>query len=308
MLDKHGMEDGEAIIHPWVNKALKRAQTKVEARNLDMRKNVLKYDDVMNQQRKMVFSQRRDIMESTDESSTTREMRHDVVDDLVGKHIPAKAYPDQWDTDGLQEDVRKTFAMDLPVAAWAGEEGVDEEIVTDRLYAEVDKAMAQKVVKYGVDTMRQVEKQILLQSIDKGWREHLLTMEHLRSVVGLRGYAQRDPLNEYKTEAFTLFEHLLNDLRSTVTNQLAHVQIMTQEEQQAMIAQMQNAAAQQQAAAGGESPQSPAGNGAKPATKPPAGLDRGIDPSDEKTWSNLGRNEPCPCGSGKKYKHCHGKV
>lgn len=309
MLDKLGMEDGEAIVHPWVNKALERAQTKVEARNFDMRKNVLKYDDVMNQQRKMVFSQRRDIMESTDESSTTREMRHDVVDDLVTEHIPAKAYPEQWDTEGLQEKIRKTFALDLPVAAWAGEEGVDEEIVTDRLYAEVDKAMAQKVAKYGVDTMRQVEKQILLQTIDKSWREHLLTMEHLRSVVGLRGYAQRDPLNEYKTEAFTLFEHLLNDLRSTVTNQLAHVQIMTQEEQQAMVAQMQAAAAaQQQAGAGGVAPNSPAGNAAKPATKQPAGLARGIDPNDEKTWTNLGRNEPCPCGSGKKYKHCHGKV
>jgi len=306
MLDKLGMEDGEAIVHPWVNKALERAQSKVEARNFDMRKNVLKYDDVMNQQRKMIFSQRRDIMESTDESETTREMRHDVVDDLVGKHIPPKAYHDQWDTKGLQEEVRKNFALDLPVAAWADEEGVDEEIVTDRLYTEVDKAMAQKAVKYGVDTMRQVEKQILLQSIDKSWREHLLTMEHLRSVVGLRGYAQRDPLNEYKTEAFTLFEHLLNDLRSTVTNQLAHVQIMTPEEQQAMIAQMQAAATAQQQAATGGTP--PTGNAPTPATPNPASLAQRIDPNDQETWKNLGRNEQCPCGSGKKYKHCHGKV
>ena len=308
MLAKLGMEDDEAIVHPWVNKALERAQTKVEARNFDMRKNVLKYDDVMNQQRKMIFSQRRDIMESTDESETTREMRHDVIDDLVGSHIPPKAYPDQWDTEGLQEDVRKNFALDLPVAAWAAEEGVDEEIVTDRLYAEVDKAMAQKVAKYGVDTMRQVEKQILLQSIDKSWREHLLMMEHLRSVVGLRGYAQRDPLNEYKTEAFTLFEHLLNDLRSTVTNQLAHVQIMSQEEQQAMIAQMQAAAAQQQAATGETPPTAPSGNTPQPTTPNPASLARGIDPNDPETWKALGRNEQCPCGSGKKYKHCHGKA
>ena len=309
MLEKLGMEDGEAIIHPWINKALERAQSKVEARNFDMRKNVLKYDDVMNQQRKMIFSQRRDIMASTDESATTREMRHDVIDDLVGNHIPPKAYPDQWDTQGLQEEIRKNFAMDLPVVDWADEEGVDEEIVTDRLYAEVDKSMAQKVAKYGVDTMRQVEKQILLQSIDKSWREHLLTMEHLRSVVGLRGYAQRDPLNEYKTEAFTLFEHLLNDLRATVSSQLAHVQIMTKEEQQTMIAQMQAAAmAQQQAAAGGSSPVTPSGNGTTPPAKQPAGLGRGIDRNNPETWKSLGRNEACPCGSGKKYKHCHGKV
>ena len=309
MLDRLGMEDGEAIVHPWVNKALERAQSKVEARNYDMRKNVLKYDDVMNQQRKMVFSQRRDVMESSDESATTREMRHDVVDDLVAKHIPPKAYPEQWDTEGLQEEIKTIFALDLPVAAWAAEEGVDDEVVTDRLCAEVDKAMAQKVVKYGVDTMRQVEKQILLQSIDKSWREHLLTMEHLRSVVGLRGYAQRDPLNEYKTEAFTLFEHLLDDLRNTVTKQLAHVQIMSQEEQQAMIAQMQAAAtAQQQAATGDTPPAQPGGNAPQPATVSPSLLDRGINPDNPETWTNLGRNELCPCGSGKKYKHCHGKL
>jgi len=222
---------------------------------------------------------------------------------------PPKAYPEQWDTEGLQEEIKTIFALDLPVADWAAEEGVDDEVVTDRLCAEVDKAMAQKVVKYGVDTMRQVEKQVLLQSIDKGWREHLLTMEHLRSVVGLRGYAQRDPLNEYKTEAFTLFEHLLDDLRNTVTNQLAHVQIMSQEEQQAMIAQMQAAAAaQQQAATGDTPPAQPSGNAPQPATASPSLLDRGINPDDPETWTNLGRNESCPCGSGKKYKHCHGKV
>jgi len=299
MLGRLGLEDGEAIIHPWVNKALERAQSKVEARNFDMRKNVLKYDDVMNEQRKMIFGQRREIMESEDESETIREMRHDVVDDLIALHIPPKAYPEQWDMEGLRDDIRSTFALDLPVIDWANEEGVDDEIVTERLYKEVDTAIAQKVSKYGADTMRQVEKQVLLQAIDKSWREHLLMMEHLRSVVGLRGYAQRDPLNEYKTEAFTLFETLLNDLRSAVTKQIAHVQIMTQEEQQAMIAQMQ--AAQTQAQAGGAAPNLPAPEGGNPR---PAGF----NPDDSATWSNLGRNEACPCGSGKKYKHCHGKA
>jgi len=304
MLNRLGMEEGEAIVHPWVNKALERAQSKVEARNFDMRKNVLKYDDVMNEQRKMIFGQRREIMEATDVSDTIREMRHDVVDDLVTRHIPPKAYPEQWETESLREEVRTIYGLDLPVIEWAAEEGVDDEIVTERLYSEVDKAIAQKVAKYGADTMRQVEKQLLLQVIDASWREHLITMEHLRSVVGLRGYAQRDPLNEYKTEAFTLFERLLDDLRSTVTTQLAHVQIMTQEEQQTMIAQMQ--AAQQQAQ--GNSPVAPIEVSIPAKSSAPAALPAGVNPDDPETWASLPRNEPCPCGSGKKYKHCHGKA
>ncbi len=301
MLNRLGMKEGEAIVHPWVNKALERAQGKVEARNFDIRKNVLKYDDVMNEQRKMIFSQRREIMESDDLSDTIKEMRHDVVDDLIATHIPPKAYPEQWDTEGLRDALRTIFGLDLPVIEWANEEGVDDEIMTERLYNEVDKAIAQKVAKYGADTMRQVEKQILLQAIDSSWREHLVTMEHLRSVVGLRGYAQRDPLNEYKTEAFTLFERLLDDLRNTVTSQMAHVQIMTQEEQQEMIAQMQ-------AAQEGAAPQVPGDGGAQPAGGPAPELPPGIDPQDPETWKGLSRNDPCPCGSGKKYKHCHGKV
>ncbi|MEE9452913.1 MAG: preprotein translocase subunit SecA [Paracoccaceae bacterium] len=300
MLGRLGLEDGEAIIHPWVNKALERSQSKVEARNYDMRKGVLKYDDVMNEQRKMIFSQRRDIMESEDESETTREMRHDVIDDIVAKHIPPKAYPEQWDMVGMQADIRSIFGIDLPVVSWADEEGVDEEIISDRLYSEVDKTMAQKVAKYGTDAMRQVEKQVLLQAIDKSWREHLLTMEHLRSVVGLRVHAQRDPLNEYKTEAFTLFERLLDDLRSSVSKHLAHIQIMTQEEQQAMMAQMQA-----EAGIDSESPRKPVAETTGSRAAKPNGAVIGTDPS---TWKNLGRNVPCPCGSGKKYKHCHGKA
>ncbi len=305
MLSRLGMEEGEAIVHPWVNKALERAQSKVEARNFDLRKNVLKYDDVMNEQRKMIFGQRREIMEADDVSDTIKEMRHDVADELIARHIPPKAYPEQWDVEGLRDEIRTVFDLDLPVVEWAGEEGVDDEIMTDRLYAEIDKAIAQKVAKYGTDTMRQVEKQILLQVIDRSWREHLITMEHLRSVVGLRGYAQRDPLNEYKTEAFTLFERLLDDLRNTVTTQMAHVQIMTQEEQQAMIAQMQAAAGQQ---AGDMAPGAPAPESVRPVTVDVSKLPAGVDPENPETWSKLSRNDPCPCGSGKKYKHCHGKA
>ncbi|RMH49342.1 MAG: preprotein translocase subunit SecA, partial [Alphaproteobacteria bacterium] len=249
MLKRLGMKEGEAIIHPWVNKALEKAQGKVEARNFDIRKNILKYDDVMNDQRRAIFGQRREIMAATDLSETVRDMRHELIDDLVARHIPAKAYADQWDVQGLHAEVIRYFGIELPVIAWAEEEGVDDEVIRERLYAETDKLMAQKAAKYGAETMRQVEKEILLRTIDQRWREHLLTLEHLRSVIGLRGYAQRDPLNEFKSEAFQLFEALLNRLRQDVTQQLAHVQIMTPEEQQAMIARLRELAMQQAAQA-----------------------------------------------------------
>ncbi len=297
MLGKLGMKDGEAIVHPWVNKALERAQGKVEARNFDIRKNVLKYDDVMNEQRKRVFEQRLDIMKSADLSEEVRDMRHDVVDDLVAEHIPPKAYPDQWDMSGLYAQVIQNFNLDLPIIEWGKEEGVDDETVAERLYSETDKAMAAKVAQAGPDVIRRVEKQILLQTIDKAWREHLLTLEHLRQVVAFRGYAQRDPLNEYKTEAFTLFENFLNRLRVDVTQQLSHIRIMSPEEQEQMRAQMLAAQAQTQAPGPAQPPVPATG-----ATPP------GVDPADESTWDRSGRNSPCPCGSGKKYKHCHGKA
>jgi len=297
MLGKLGMKDGEAIVHPWVNKALERAQGKVEARNFDIRKNVLKYDDVMNEQRKRVFEQRREVMEAKDLSEEVRDMRHDVVDDLVAEHIPPKAYPEQWDMSGLYAQVIQHFNLDLPIIEWGKEEGVDEEAIIERLYDEADKAMAAKAAQAGPEVIRRVEKQVLLQTIDKAWREHLLTLEHLRQVVAFRGYAQRDPLNEYKTEAFTLFENFLNRLRVDVTRQLSNLRIMSPEEQEQMRQQVADMQAQQAAAA-------------LPAAQPAAAgeLPRGVDPADESTWGHSGRNSPCPCGSGKKYKHCHGKA
>ncbi len=302
MLGKLGMKDGEAIIHPWVNKALERAQGKVEARNFDTRKNVLKYDDVVNEQRKRVFEQRREVMESTDLSDEIRDMRQDVIDDLIAEHIPAKAYADQWNMEGLYADIIKHFGLDLPIIDWGAEEGVDDEIIAERLYDETDKLMAGKAAKAGPETMRRIEKQILLQTIDKAWREHLLTLEHLRQVVAFRGYAQRDPLNEYKTEAFTLFENFLNRLRVDVTTQLSHIRFMTPEEQQEMIDQIRA-----KAAAESGQPIAPAAEKilANPDRNSPA---TGVDPKDESTWEKSGRNSPCPCGSGKKYKHCHGKA
>ena len=206
VLNTIGMEEGEAIEHPWVNKSLEKAQSKVEARNFDIRKQLLKYDDVINDQRKAIFSQRREIMESTNVSEIVRDMRHQLIDDLVDQCMPPKSYPEQWEMDVLQEETKSKLGIDEAVASWVGEEDVDDEVARDRLYQASDELLARKSAEFGGDTMRSLEKQVLLHTLDKKWREHLVTIEHLRSVIGFRGYAQRDPLNEFKNEAFGLFE------------------------------------------------------------------------------------------------------
>lgn len=287
VLTKLGMKDGEAIVHPWVNKSLEKAQAKVEGRNFDMRKQLLKFDDVMNDQRKVIFGQRREIMEAADLSEIVQDMRHQVAEDLVEQYIPAKTYADQWNTEGLYAAVIERLGMDVPVMAWAAEEGVDDENIIERLCDASDEMMASKAAQFGPETMRTIEKQILLQTIDGKWRDHLLTLEHLRSVVGFRSYAQRDPLNEYKSESFQLFENLLDSLREEVTQKLSKIRPISEEEQEAMMQQM---LAQQQ---GVQS----AGTAAQ-----------GFDENDETTWGNPARNDSCPCGSGKKFKHCHGRL
>ena len=236
VLSTLGMEEGEAIIHPWVNKSLERAQSKVEARNFDIRKQLLKFDDVMNDQRIAIFEQRLDIMRAEDQTEIIDDMRNDVIDDLINVHIPPKSYPDQWDLDGLKDAVKEGINLDLPIDDWANEEGVDDELLTERIEDAANSMMANKTKAFGKEAMQQVEKQLLLQTIDTKWREHLITLEHLRSVVGFRGYAQRDPLNEYKNEAFQLFERLLNGLRYDVTKQLSIVRPLTDAERKAMIA------------------------------------------------------------------------
>lgn len=296
LLSTLGMKEGEAIIHPWVNKSLERAQAKVEGRNFDMRKNVLKFDDVMNDQRKVIFNQRREIMAAEDLSEIVADMRHEVIDDLLDVHMPAKTYADQWDSEGLQQQVREKLGMDLPVVEWTAEEGVDDEQIRERLVDASDAMMAEKAEAFGPETMRNIEKQVLLQTIDSKWREHLLTLEHLRSVVGFRGYAQRDPLNEYKNESFQLFENMLDSLRETVTQQLALVRPISEEEQRQMLMQMAAQQAEMQKAAAG------ATAAAAPVEEPAPGF-VADDPS---TWGNPSRNDKCPCGSGKKFKHCHG--
>ncbi|OWU86029.1 preprotein translocase subunit SecA [Oceanicola sp. 22II-s10i] len=302
VLSSLGMKEGEAIIHPWVNKSLERAQAKVEGRNFDMRKNVLKFDDVMNEQRKLVFKQRMEIMESQDLSEMVEEMRHEVVDDLVEEFIPPKAYADQWDAEGLYVAAIEKLGIDVPVVDWAAEEGVDDEVMIERLEKASDEAMAKKASAFGPENMRGIEKQVLLQTIDQKWRDHLLTMEHLRSVVGFRGYAQKDPLNEYKKEAFQLFEGMLDSLREDVTTTLAHVRPMTEEEQrQQMEAFQAQMRAQAEAIKQAQATPVPEPGTAAEAVE-------GFDENDPTTWGTPGRNEPCPCGSGKKFKHCHGAL
>ena len=310
MLNTLGMKEGEAIAHPWVNKSLERAQAKVEGRNFDIRKQLLKFDDVMNDQRKAIFSQRMEIMESEEVGEITKDMRHQVVDDLVDFHIPAKSYADQWDGKGLYVSVMEKLGMDLKVIEWTEEEGVDDEEIRERLYNASDEFMAKKAADFGPDSMRNIEKQVLLQTIDGKWRDHLLKLEHLRSVVGFRGYAQRDPLNEYKTESFQLFEGMLDSLREDVSQKLSQVRPLTEEEQQAM---MQQLIAQQQAAQGKSSGNSLADAINAEIRERETGESEGtplegFDENDPATWGNPGRNSECPCGSGKKFKHCHGKL
>ena len=285
MLRKLGLKEDEAIIHPWINKALEKAQQKVEARNFDIRKNLLKFDDVMNDQRKVIFEQRIDLMKAEDISDTVADMRNEVVDDLVASHIPERAYPEQWETKELKQGVEAFFALDLPVDKWAEEEGIDENDIIDRISEAAEKAYEDKKQRFGPEISRYVEKSVVLQTIDHLWREHLVNLDHLRSVVGFRGYGQRDPLQEYKGESFELFQAMLANLRQAVCAQLARVELAQQE--------------------------------AEPAAQPPAAARAGApaldanaeyNPEDlPEEWLRTGRNAPCPCGSGKKFKHCHGK-
>jgi preprotein translocase subunit SecA len=312
MLQALGLKEDEAIVHPWINKALEKAQAKVEARNFDIRKNLLKYDNVMNDQRKAIFEQRRELLSDADLSETIADMRHHVIDDLVTASIPEKSYAEQWDIATMKEAMQNIFGLDLPLADWAAEEGIGETEFHERLIKAADEKTAQKAANFGPQILRQIERAVLLQTLDGLWREHLVTLEHLRQVIGLRGYGQRDPLNEYKNESFTLFEHMLTRLREGVTGQLMHVELARQEEapplEPAELPPMEvhhfdpntgeDEFALETANAGGN------GRGAaKGARVKKVG---GANPADPSTWGKVQRNALCPCGSGKKYKHCHG--
>ncbi|RAI32327.1 preprotein translocase subunit SecA [Rhodoplanes serenus] len=304
MLQKLGLREDEAIVHPWINKALEKAQQKVEARNFDIRKNLLKFDNVMNDQRKVIFEQRIDWMRDEVTNEIVTDMRHTVVDDLVAKHVPESAYPEQWDTPGLKEELSRVLGLDLPIEEWAKEEGIADEELLARVTRKADEHMAAKAAQWGPDVMRYVEKSILLQSLDHLWREHLVMLDHLRNVVGLRGYAQRDPLNEYKAEAFALFEAMSQSLREAVTAQLMRVEIVQQQPEEAALPPME---ATKLDPLTGENEFATADVGLLLGNRQDTAEAVERDPKNPATWGKVGRNEACPCGSGKKYKHCHGR-
>lgn len=300
MLQRLGLKEGEAIIHPWINKALEKAQQKVEARNFDIRKNLLKFDNVQNDQRKVIFDQRIDLMKGEDVVETVTDMRHAYVDDVVAKHIPEHAYAEQWDVAGLKEELNRVLGLELPVDQWAKEEGIADEEMLNRIEKRVDEHMAAKVAQWGPDVMRYVEKTILLQTLDHLWREHLIMLDHLRQVIGLRGYGQRDPLQEYKSEAFNLFETMIAHLREAVTAQLMRVEIVPPEQPPEPLPMMEGHKIDPLT---GEDEMA----FAKASLVPANGDGAERDPQNPASWGKVGRNEDCPCGSGKKYKHCHGK-
>ncbi len=309
MLQKLGLKENEAIVHTWINKALEKAQQKVEARNFDIRKNILKYDNVMNDQRKVIFEQRVEWMNDEVVADVVTDMRHTTIDDLVAKHVPENAYPEQWNTAALKEDIQRVLGLELPVDQWAKEEGIAGEELVTRIERKGDEHMAAKAAQWGPDVMRYVEKSILLQTLDHLWREHLVMLDHLRQVVGLRGYAQRDPLNEYKAEGFNLFEAMSQNLREAVTAQLMRVQIVQQPPEQEQVPKLPYMEAHHIDPASGEDEMALAAAGAQTLARHGIGAATAPqrNPKDPTSWGKVGRNEPCPCGSGKKYKHCHGK-
>jgi preprotein translocase subunit SecA len=307
MLQRLGLKENEAIVHSWINKALEKAQQKVEARNFDIRKNLLKFDNVMNDQRKVIFDQRVDLMRDENIAETIGDMRHVTIEELVAKHVPENAYPEQWDTPGLKEELLRVLGLDLPVDKWAKEEGIADEELLTRIDRRADEHMAAKVAQWGADLIRQIERTILLQILDHLWREHLVMLEHLRQVIGLRGYGQRDPLNEYKAESYNLFEAMGKNLREMVTAQLMRLEIVNQPPPDAQqlpymeAHHIDSSTGEDELAlarAGGETL---ARHGFYPAPEPAR------NPNDPTSWGKVGRNEVCPCGSGKKYKHCHGR-
>jgi preprotein translocase subunit SecA len=322
MLTRLGLKENEAIVHPWINKALEKAQQKVEARNFDIRKNILKFDNVMNDQRKVIFDQRIEWMADAAAAEVVADMRHSAIDDLVAKHVPENAYPEQWDTAGLKEELKRVLGLDLPVDEWAKEEGIADEEIFTRVERRADEHMAAKVAQWGSDVIRYVEKSILLQTLDHLWREHLVMLDHLRQVIGLRGYGQRDPLNEYKAEAFSLFEAMSQSLREAVTAQLMRVEIMPQPAEQQMMP-LPAMEAHKIDPTTGEDEMALAMAGAETLARHGIGGGAGAaaavsaapralpaaerNPKDPTSWGKVGRNEPCPCGSGKKFKHCHGR-
>jgi preprotein translocase subunit SecA len=320
MLQKLGLEEGEAIVHRWINKALEKAQQKVEARNFEIRKQLIKFDDVMNDQRKVIFEQRKELMRADDVHEDIISMRHETVEETVERCIPASAYSEEWQVDSLREECMRVFGLELPIADWAAEEGIADQEIKERIIDAIDRKMAEKAATYGPELMRYAEKTLLLQLLDQNWKDHLLQLDHLRQGIHLRGYGQRDPLNEYKQEAFALFEGLLEQLRTSVTEYLAHLQVRTEPPADAAGgAGTEPAPAPAGPPGAGYDPSrmqetrhdpaltggQPAGDGNPVHSRAAASQ---VDPNNPATWGKVQRNAACPCGSGKKFKHCHGRA
>ncbi|MDE2580732.1 MAG: SEC-C domain-containing protein, partial [Rhodospirillales bacterium] len=306
-------------VHPWINKALEKAQMKVEARNFDTRKNVLKYDDVMNDQRKEVYAQRKEFMRAEDVSETVAEMRAEVIAGLVERRIPAKAFAEQWELAELTEDARRVLNLDLPIEDWGHEEGIDEVHLRERIEQAADQFMAAKAANLGPELMRFVEKSLLIQTLDGVWKEHLYALDHLRQGIGLRAYGQKDPLNEYKAEAFALFNGMLDELKERITTMLSRVEMGPEappaaDFQPQPMRYMELHPDPMSAFAGGEPGFAAEGDADVATLAAPVALAaqplrvEAVNPDDPATWHATARNAPCPCGSGKKYKHCHGKL
>jgi preprotein translocase subunit SecA len=294
MLQKLGLKEGEAIVHAWINKALEKAQHKVEARNFEIRKQLLRFDDVMNDQRKVVYEQRRDVMVSSDISDLIEQMREQIIAEVVARHIPPDAYAEQWDAPGLQAEIARLFNTDLPVVEWAKQEGIADEEIRERIEDAVRRKMAEKAANFGPDVMRQVERSVLLQVLDHSWKEHLFALDHLRQGISLRAYAQRDPLNEYKSEAFVLFEEMLAKLRESVVQTLSRIELRSETPEAYELPRVMMRRRRMLVGADGE-----VVNGDD---------ERAPDPNDPSTWGKVARNASCPCGSGRKYKQCHGRL
>jgi preprotein translocase subunit SecA len=310
MLQKLGLKEGEAITHPWINKALEKAQKKVEARNFDTRKNVLKYDDVMNDQRKEVYAQRKEFMKASDVSETVDAMRAEVIEAMVDRRIPEKAFAEQWELKELSEDVQRVLNLKLPVEEWGHEDGIDETQIRERITSAAYEFMAAKTTALTPELMRFIEKSLLIQTLDAVWKEHLYALDHLRQGIGLRAYGQKDPLNEYKREAFALFNAMLEDLKERVTAMLARVELAPERppEPEPLPRRLMELHPDPGSAFGGGEAQAVLEAPAPVTALSLAGAAEAIDPGDPATWRATPRNAPCPCGSGKKYKHCHGRL
>jgi preprotein translocase subunit SecA len=310
MLQRLGLKEGEAIVHPWINKALEKAQKKVEARNFDTRKNVLKYDDVMNAQRKEVYAQRKEFMKASDVTETVVEMRNEIIASMVSRRVPEKAFSEQWELTDLADDVTRLLGGALPVEEWGREEGMDEIGLRERIEQAASNMMAAKAANMGPDLMRFIEKSMLIQNLDAVWKEHLYALDHLRQGIGLRAYGQRDPLNEYKAEAFALFNAMLDELKERVTNTLARVELASEQPPPPMfepVSFLESHPLPEPVFASDAMPPDVYGGPAQAVLAAPMRSDS-VDPDDPRTWGATGRNAPCPCGSGRKFKHCHGRL